>query len=92
MGAPPKPPPLPPTGRAARPAAGAPRPDGRQAPPQALGAHSASSTQAREAAAPPQASAGPAADTLRRKQDEKSKVRLRRLTSASQRSMPLSMR
>ncbi|CAK0783139.1 hypothetical protein CVIRNUC_006335 [Coccomyxa viridis] len=74
MGAPPKPPPLPPTGRAARPAAGAPRPNGRQAPPQALGAHSASSTQAREAAAPPQASAGPAADTLRRKQDEKSKA------------------
>ena len=86
MGVPPKPPPLPPTGRVAKPAAAAPRPGGRQGPPQVPGTHNASSEPAQEAAAPPQASAGPAADTLRRKQDAKSKVLLYCQSSASQRS------
>ena len=72
MGVPPKPPPLPPTGRAAKPAAAAPRLGNRQA--RVPDAHGSTSEQAREAAAPSRAPAGPAVDHLRRKQDEKSKV------------------
>lgn len=85
MGMPPKPPPLPPTGRAAKPAAPAPCPGAGQATPQALGAHGASARQAREEAAALQTSTGPPADNMRRRQDEKSKVLPRHLMNASQR-------